>query len=131
VHVAALRRALGGGRYIKTVPLRGYCFVARVLRGDSHGRDNGSADWRVPLLRPQIPNGGTGQELMRSLSQLADHASLLGGRGVTEIALNVTAREAALLNLQILALNAALTEVLGRRRGDFGLERVKGIEPSS
>ncbi|OLF53523.1 ATP-binding protein [Pseudomonas chlororaphis] len=36
VHIAALRRALGDGqdgqRYIVNIPLRGYCFVAPVLR---------------------------------------------------------------------------------------------------
>ncbi|MFJ4144586.1 ATP-binding protein [Pseudomonas sp. NPDC089734] len=39
VHIAALRRALGGGRngqrYIATVPQRGYCFVARVQQAEA------------------------------------------------------------------------------------------------
>lgn len=30
VHIAALRRALGEGRYIVTVPQQGYCFVAEI-----------------------------------------------------------------------------------------------------
>lgn len=90
VHIAALRRALGQGRYITTVPLRGYCFVAPLT-----------------AQRPAAP----AEDLSR---QLADHVSLLDGLITRRQAVQLTPREAALLSLQIVALDAAILQVLGR-----------------
>lgn len=117
VHVAALRRALGDDagqcRYIKTVPLRGYCFVARVTKDAPTDPDAALA---VAAIRPSPAPPAAANSFSPSLSQqLADHASLLNGLIVAEGGVDVTAREAALISLQILALDAALTQVLQRK----------------
>ena len=98
VGVAALRRALGHGRYIQTVPLRGYCFVAPVTM-----REAGPI-----AIEPEPVH-----DLTR---QLADHATLLDGLIAGKAPVQLTEREAALLGLQILALDAAIMQVLGKKQ---------------
>ena len=116
VHIAAVRRALGDGRYIKTVPLRGYCFVARVQQtGPTEMEVDSTSTPTSPTRAPSPVEGTERYEPAESLSQrLANHASLLRGLVGAKGAAGVTAREAALLGLQIIALDAALTEILGR-----------------
>lgn len=99
VHIAALRRALGDGRYIQTVPLRGYCFVAPVAAHAAPAEDR-----VTPLAPPDLSR------------QLADHATLLDGLIAGRSAVQVTQREAALLGLQILALDAAIMQLLGNKQ---------------
>jgi DNA-binding winged helix-turn-helix (wHTH) protein len=101
VHIAALRKALGDGRYIQTVPLRGYCFVAPVVMRDA-----------VPATEPVTAHPPV-PDLSR---QLAEHATLLDGLIAGRNAVQVTQREAALLGLQILALDAAILQLLGSKQ---------------
>ena len=117
VSVAAVRRALGDGRYIKTVALRGYCFVALVHTSERLPSPNRRDDPAPVRPAPPAHDRNTAVPTVSAgpLSrQLADHASLLNGLLAAERGVQITDREAALLTLQIMALNAALTKVLGR-----------------
>ncbi|MCO8164382.1 helix-turn-helix transcriptional regulator [Pseudomonas sp. 21LCFQ010] len=75
VHIAALRRALGGGRdgqrYIATVAQRGYSFVAQVSQGEDAGWSTGEvvAQHNLPaMLTPLIGRNEQVASLARQLS---------------------------------------------------------------
>jgi len=89
-HIAALRRALGEGRYIANVAGQGYSFVAPV----AHGADAGA---RPPVARPlPVPRPrrliGRGEALSALAHQLMEHrfVTVVGPGGVGKTSLSLT-----------------------------------------
>jgi DNA-binding winged helix-turn-helix (wHTH) protein len=81
VHIASLRKALGGGgTYIHNIPSQGYCFVAPVSRAG--GDEMRPTDWpRAATLPPPLVRMLGRDEMIRSIM-----AELLSYRFATIVA---------------------------------------------
>jgi predicted ATPase/DNA-binding winged helix-turn-helix (wHTH) protein len=100
VHIAGLRKALGdgheGGRYIVTVPGRGYCFVAQVTRSSpqySLSREAAVFD-RLQRLPPKLTRMIGRDDAIRVLSaqlMMYRFVSIVGAAGIgkTTVAISV------------------------------------------
>lgn len=102
VHIANLRKALADGRngahFIETVPRRGYCFVAPVVREGTGSALDAANDIAVESVRGNLP-----PVLARMIGRQADVADIValirerrfvnivgaGGMGKTTVALGV------------------------------------------
>jgi len=90
-HIASLRKALGdgsaGARYITTVPGRGYCFVAPIVRSTGGGGGGGGGESNQAQPARTIPQTHLPARLLRMVGRTDDvhqiSARVLADRFVT------------------------------------------------